>query len=114
MDVPPGRRMRLLAPAALIAFTLLLLVVLASSVLGGTDSEKGAQEPAPAASGQREGAARPDAERPRGPATYRVQPGDTLGSISEQTGRSAEQLEDLNPGLDAQALQPGQRLKLRE
>jgi len=43
-----------------------------------------------------------------------VRAGDTLGSIAERTGRTPEQLQELNPGLDAQTLQPGQKLKLRE
>ncbi len=45
--------------------------------------------------------------------TYRVRSGDTLSAISVETGVSVGTLQELNPDLDAQALQPGQRLKLR-
>ena len=42
-----------------------------------------------------------------------VKEGDTLTAISDKTGVSTVQLVALNPGLDPQALQPGDRLKLR-
>ena len=45
--------------------------------------------------------------------TYIVQSGDTLSAISLATGVPVERLQALNPDLDVQALQPGQRLKLR-
>lgn len=44
---------------------------------------------------------------------YTVQPGDNLGSISAKTGVSVNQLEQLNPLLDPNSLQMGQRLRLR-
>ena len=40
--------------------------------------------------------------------------GDTLGGISEKTGVPVEQLLELNPNLDPQALVSGQKIKLRE
>jgi len=45
--------------------------------------------------------------------TYVVRTGDTLSSISLDTGVSVDRLQQLNPDVDVQALQPGQRLKLR-
>jgi LysM repeat protein len=45
--------------------------------------------------------------------TYIVRTGDTLSSISLDTGVSVDRLQQLNPDVDVQALQPGQRLKLR-
>jgi LysM repeat protein len=46
--------------------------------------------------------------------TYRVKTGDTLGGIAAKTGVPVERLQELNPGLDPQALVSGQRIKLRE
>ncbi len=40
--------------------------------------------------------------------------GDSLGAIAVKTGVDVEALEELNPEVDAQALSPGQKLKLRE
>jgi LysM repeat protein len=45
--------------------------------------------------------------------TYVVRSGDTLSAISIETGVPVSRLQALNPDLDVQALQPGQRLKLR-
>lgn len=102
--------MRLLAPAALIVFAVLLLAAVTGSVVGGSGPSGGGD--AEQAGAEREaGSERP---RARGRATYKVRAGDTLGSIAERTGRTPEQLQELNPGLDAQTLQPGQKLKLRE
>ncbi len=44
---------------------------------------------------------------------YVVRSGDTLSSISISTGVPVSRLQTLNPNVDVQALQPGQRLKLR-
>jgi teichoic acid transport system ATP-binding protein len=45
--------------------------------------------------------------------TYTVKPGDVLSSIAVKTGVTVEELQALNPGIDAQTLQPGDKLKLR-
>jgi LysM repeat protein len=45
--------------------------------------------------------------------TYVVKAGDTLSAISLDTGVSVARLEQLNEDIDVQALQPGERLKLR-
>jgi LysM repeat protein len=45
--------------------------------------------------------------------TYVVKQGDTLLAISNKTGVPSARLIALNPGLDPQLLQPGDRLKLR-
>lgn len=44
---------------------------------------------------------------------YVVQPNDTLEGIAEKTGVSVEQLQDLNPDIDPQALPSGAQLQLR-
>jgi LysM repeat protein len=49
----------------------------------------------------------------RRPRYYLVRPGDILGTIAARTGVSLAQLEALNPTLDPNSLQAGQRLRLR-
>jgi spore germination protein YaaH len=44
---------------------------------------------------------------------YVIRPGDTLSTISVKTGVSVPTLENLNPSVDPNALQTGQRLRLR-
>jgi LysM repeat protein len=46
--------------------------------------------------------------------SYTVKVGDTLASIAEKTGIPADKLQELNPELDPQTLQSGQKIKLRE
>lgn len=47
------------------------------------------------------------------PKSYRVKSGDTLGAIAETTGVSVEEIQELNPDLDASSLTVGQRIRLR-
>jgi LysM repeat protein len=44
--------------------------------------------------------------------TYTVKSGDTLSSIAVKTGVSLERIQELNPKLDSNSLQTGQRVKL--
>jgi len=44
---------------------------------------------------------------------YTVQSGDTFGSISAKTGATIAQLEQLNPGVSPNALQVGQKLRVK-
>jgi len=46
------------------------------------------------------------------PRTYVVKPGDTLSNIGSSTGVTVERIQQLNPGVSATALRPGQKLKL--
>jgi len=91
---------RYLAPAALVVTFLAVIVVLAT--FDGDGSDPGDRT--------RETTAQPAAPSRR---TYVVRQGDTLVSIAERFGLTQERLIALNPGIDAQALQPGTRLKLR-
>ncbi len=104
---------RILAPAALVACAVLLLFVIVTS--GGGDGDKGREKAkgAQKQSSQPSRSPRRRAQRPQG-GTYTVKSGDTLGDIAEKTGVGVEQLQELNPQLDPQALTSGQKLKLRE
>ena len=91
---------RYLAPIALVVTFLAVIVVLAS--FDGGDSDPGERT-------------RPATVERKVPArrTYVVREGDTLVAIADRFGLTQERLLALNPDLDAQALQPGRRLKLR-
>lgn len=104
---------RYLAPLAIVAFLLALMMVLSSSGDGGGEAS-------PAASATAEPTATPDSSsepsdnrRRSTRRTYTVRPGDTPSAIAERTGVPLEQLEALNPDIDPQQLSPGQRLRLR-
>jgi LysM repeat protein len=93
---------RVLVPAALGAFVLVVVIVMALS-LGGSGGP-------PAASSSGSGQSARAHHRRR---FYRVRRGQTLSSIAERTGVPIDRLRDLNPRLDPDLLRPGQRLKLR-
>ncbi len=114
---------RWLAPIALLASVLAVLLILAGTVgLGGDDAEPAAETPTTEAretgardrpAGDDGAPARTTAAAERGPRTYRVRPGDTLGAIAERTGLTVERLVALNPDTDPQSLTVGETLRLR-
>jgi len=111
-----GRRRspaRLLAPISLIAFTLVLFIVIASS---GTDEDSGN-------SGSSISQQQTDQVSTTGETTttttvsgnfYTVKTGDTLAGIAEEVGVPVARLQELNPALDPQALVSGQKIRIRE
>ena len=113
---------RFLAPLAFVAFVFVLFVVITGSAVddgGGNDSGRATetQEQRSGSGSDDERAGTDTTEttpRRQGRRTYVIKTGDTLGAISEQTGVPLEQLQELNPDLDPQAMVAGQRIKLRE
>jgi LysM repeat protein len=99
-------RARYLAPIALVAtITATYLVVHAS--LGSKHSTTTAHQLVLPTQTARAKAARQ-------PSVYVVKSGDSLSSISVKTGIPVATLEALNPGIDPNALQTGQKLTLRK
>lgn len=101
-DSKPNQIARLIAVLALGAAFLLVVITIASS--GGGDEDDGG-------GGERTRTS-PEIERALERGVYIVRPGDTLVSISEHTGITVEELVELNPDLDPQALISGQRIRL--
>jgi LysM repeat protein len=112
--------MRFLAPVAIVAFGLALLVIVSSSNSGDSGGTPSASEKekdrdlgaSPKKSKRKAKSSSADGTLPT--RTYTVKSGDTLGSISEKTGIPIEKLQELNPQLDPQQLVSGQKIKLRE
>ena len=97
---------RFLAPLALVAFVVALLMVFSSG-----NGDEGGEVPASTTRPAATATATPD-EPTRRRKVYVVKPGDTPSGIAEKTGVSLEQLEEANPDLDPQLLAPGQRIRL--
>lgn len=95
--------MRFLAPLALLAAIVGVIVVVQSSRPDTTES-----------SGPATGTTATQPHRPAKPKrrVYVIKAGDNLTVIAEKTGVSIETLEELNPDVDPHALQAGQRIKL--
>jgi len=103
----PKSPARVLAPLALVLCALAFLFVIFTSGSGDGNGKEKSSTASQTTSKRAEGK-QPDRT------TYTVRTGDTLGGIAAKTGVSAEKLQELNPGLDPQALVSGQKLKLRE
>lgn len=95
---------RWLAPAALVAAALAVAIV----VSGGEESPSSSGTPAvtTARTTTAQSSSKPKRK------TYTVKAGDVLSAIAEDTGVTVERLMELNPGVDAQTLQTGQKLRL--
>jgi LysM repeat protein len=103
---------RFLAPLALLGFVVALLIVVSHSTSGGgsgNDAQTTQEQPASSPSAKNGGTS----SSHKGPRFYRVKPGDTPTSIAAKTGVSLDQIQRLNPNLDPQTLNPGERIKLR-
>ncbi len=113
---------RVLAPLALVAFGLAVLVIFASAGGGEEESSNDAatqQEQRDLELAKEKRRREKSTQRGEGQGklpqdVYVVKTGDTLGSIAEKTGVPVERLQALNPDLDPQNLVVGQRVKLRE
>jgi LysM repeat protein len=92
--------LRFLAPVAVVFVLVGVVIVVAST--GTSKDHKG--------SAHTTTAAKPKLPRRH---TYVVKAGDTLDAISEKVGVPTARLVALNPGLDPQALQLGDRIKIR-
>ena len=112
--------LRFLAPVAIVAFGLALLVIVSSSNSGDSGNTPSASErekdrdlgASTKRSKRKSKSSTANGSLPT--RTYTVKSGDTLGSISEKTGIPVEKLQELNPQLDPQQLVSGQKIKLKE
>jgi LysM repeat protein len=107
---------RLLAPIAFfVAATVLILLVqnALSSDDGPTQPTATESSPPPTTTENQTGTGETGTtERPRR-RYYRVKEGDLLETIAAEFNTSVEQLLELNPGIDPQALTVGQRIQVR-
>lgn len=95
---------RFLAPLALVAAVLAVIVVVQAA---GGDPSDGGKPTATVKTTHQRGARRHARKR-----VYVVKSGDNLSLIAERTGVELGTIQELNPDLDAQALRVGQRLRL--
>lgn len=95
---------RLVAPLALLAAAVAVVIVVQASRRDSSASSA----PGPT----RTVATQPARRARAAPRSYVVQAGDTLSLIADETGVSLETILRLNPDVDPNALQTGQRLKL--
>ena len=104
---------RLLAPLALIAFTVAILAIVMGSGVVGDDSSSEPSGVTDVTTTQ-ERTTTTGQKKKRTPATYTIKANDTLSAIAIKNGTTVANLLALNPELDPTALVAGQTIKLRE
>jgi len=102
---------RFLAPLALVAVAVALILVVSKS--GDTESTAQPTGVTRTADGSATPAAGKKQRKRRVRKMYTVKPGDTPSGIAEKTGVPLSQILELNPDLDDQTLTVGDKLKLR-
>ncbi len=96
---------RVLAPLALVAALVGVVIVVQASRPGSSDTSGTPSATQRTATQQTRPARTP-------PRTYVVKAGDTLTAVAERTGVALATIQRLNPDVDPNALQTGQRLTL--
>lgn len=104
---------RLLAPLAFFAAATLLVLIVHNSL----NADSSSNEATPGANGPTTAATttgRTTTNRPPGQRRfYRIREGDTLDQIALRFDTTVDDLLRINPGIEANALTPGQRIRVR-
>jgi len=112
MEAEHRSPLRILAPAAVVAFGLALILVIATtSGSGGNGSNSATKLEQQDLGAKKRSAQRRAAVLAQG--IYIVKRNDTFGSIAGKTGIPVDKLVELNPDIDPQTLHRGQKIKLR-
>jgi hypothetical protein len=107
--------LRALAPASLVLFGIVFLIVVIASLSGGDSSSSSRSDRVPITETRKADRAHQRARRQRRRAArgiYIVRAGDNLFTIANKLGVPIETLRALNPTADPQNLATGQRIRL--
>jgi LysM repeat protein len=99
---------RLLAPAAFLAAATVAVLLIRTGL--EPNDEPAATQPAATRSVRSTTAPSPPRPRPRVTRTYTIQVGDTFATIAADQGTTVERLQALNPDVDPNSLQVGQKI----
>jgi LysM repeat protein len=113
----PSWGMRVLAPLAFFAAATVLVLLVQNALNAGNETASPAPREAPPAAGAPTAATGTGTETGTTPRQQRrfyvIRSGDTLETIAARFGTTVEDLVELNPNVDPNALQPGQRIRVR-
>jgi LysM repeat protein len=101
-----------MAPLALVAAAVAVVLVVQSSKSGSKGASSPASATSQSTSTRTAGRSSPTLSSRPPRRSYTVKAGDTLSGIAQATGVSLSRIEALNPHVDAGALRTGQKLKL--
>jgi len=100
---------RWLAPVALLVCAVAAISVVQSSSSSSGDDGGSSTQTTKTATSSGAGQKKTPTKRKR---TYTVKQGDILGVIAEKNGTTVEELQALNPSIDAATLHAGQKIRL--
>jgi len=104
---------RFLAPLALVAIVVAAVLIVQQYRDTTTEGSSTTTVPAATTETAKDGKSKNgSSKKHRARKVYVVKQGDILTTVSEKTGVSVARLQELNPDLDPQSLQVGQRIKL--
>ena len=104
---------RVAAPLAFFAAATILIVVVNQSLNSNPADEAASPPSPPAAVGGTSTAPTTQNRPPSQRRFYRIRAGDTLDAIALRFDTTVDDLLQLNPGVEANALTPGQRIRVR-
>ena len=104
---------RVLAPLAFFVAATILIVIVNNSLSRDEETGSPAQNPPPAAATATATGGTATGAGPQRRRFYTIREGDTLEAIAARFGTTVDDLLTLNPGIDANALTPGQRVRIR-
>lgn len=105
---------RWLAPLALVLFTLALVSVVGGGSPDTTESANPTTAPAATTTSGEDAGSEETAQEGGSRKRYTVKLGDTPSQIAADNDITLEQLQKLNPDLDPQLLEPGEKIRIRK
>lgn len=108
---PPRSAARYIAPAAFLAGVTIAVLLVHAGLQGGKSDTTTTSAPATTVLTTSTVRKHPPTKGPK--RFYTVQAGDTFGTIASKAGISISQLQALNPGVSSNALQVGQKLRIK-
>ena len=103
---------RLLAPLAFFVAATVLVLIVHNALNAETGDSNGTTATRSAAAGEQRAGSPAGAGRREGKRFYRVRAGDTLEAIALRFDTTVDDLLQLNPEIDPNALTPGQRIRI--
>ena len=103
---------RVLAPVAFFLAATILILLVNDAIEDGQSPASSASAPADTSPSATEPSSTGTVSTPGKRTYYRIKPGDTLETVANKKNTTVDDLIQLNPNIDPNNLQPGQRIRI--